>query len=129
VGRSLRDLHTFSRWVDFGGPPVGRLCLDCLVAAGRDREPRYAAEDVGQVDVGEPVVGAIRYWVQRAGQCKEHRQSRRDGEQQWGVGEGVVALEVDRQRDGGEAVGGDEAVDGERAHPAVDVGAFDAALG
>ncbi len=39
----------------------------------------------------------------------------------------VVALEVDGERDGGEAVGCEEAVDGERAHPAVDVGAGNSA--
>jgi hypothetical protein len=94
-----------------------------------DGEPGGAAEDVGEVDVGEPVVWTLGYGIERAGEGEEHRGRGGYGEQQGAGGEVVVAFEVDGQRDAGEAVGCDEAVDGEGAHPAVDVGAGDAAQG
>ena len=63
--------------------------------------PGDAAEDVGEVDVGEPVVGAVGDGVEGAGQGEEHREGSGDGEQEGAGGEVVVALEVDGQRDGG----------------------------
>lgn len=97
------------------------------MVAGGDGEPCHAAENVGEVDVGEPVVGSLGYGIESAGEGEEHREGGGDGEKQRAVGETVFALEVDGERDGGEAVGGEEAVDGEGAHPAVDVGAGDSA--
>ncbi len=94
-------------------PPAGRRGQIACLWRDVHREPRHAAEDVGEVDVREPVVGAVWYGVERACQRKQHCQRGCDGEQQRGFGEGVVALEIDRERDGGEPVGGDEAIDGE----------------
>jgi len=95
--------------------------LRLLVATCCDCEPRHAADYVGEIHVWEPVVGAVRYGVERAREREKHRRCCCDGDEQRHFREGVVALEVDRERDRGEAIGGDEAIDGERAHPTVDI--------
>lgn len=41
----------------------------------------------------------------------------------------MAAFEVDWKRDGGQPIGGDKAIDGERAHPSIDVRAGDASKG
>ena len=91
--------------------------------AGGDEVPGHAAENVGEVEVREKVIGGGGDWVEGSGEGEEYGEYGGDGEQQVGAGEVVIAVEVEGQRNGSETVGGEESVDGEGAHPSVDVGA------
>jgi hypothetical protein len=95
-------------------------------AVAGDEIPCDSAEKVGEVEVGEPVEGWGGYRIERSGECKQGGECRCNGECDSARGKGAVALEVDRERDCGKAVGGHESVDRERTHPAVDVDAGDA---
>ena len=97
------------------------------MATRGEAEPGYAAKDVNEVYVWQPVVRPLRNWVEGSSECEDDGERGDGGEEQRSAGEVVVALEVEGKRDSGETVGGEEAVDGEGAHPAIDVGSGDAA--
>lgn len=98
------------------------LSAGSLVAGG-DEVPGHAAENVGEVEVREEVVGGSGDRVEGSGEGEEDGEYSGHREQQVGAGEVVIAVEVEGQRNGSETVGGEESVDGEGAHPSVDVGA------
>lgn len=93
-----------------------------LCAVG-DGEPAECDGEIGGVDVRE--VAQRRRWdgVEVAGHGEEHREGSGGSEEDGADGEASLLAAMEEESDGDHAVGGEEGVDGEGAHPAVDVSA------